>query len=182
MIQVSPDGRWLLGTDLGRDRLLAWSLVSGTPQGAAHELALSPGSGPRHFAFHADDPRWVYVLQEESSTLSTVELTPTGPRLHGEISVLPAPGHTAGSVLLSVPTREHPGVDRIVFSGDVVFAGSVGRTDLPGGDQPTMLRSLREVVLALPERTALLPGHGPQTSLANERLHNPYLQPDFLRN
>ncbi len=99
-----------------------------------------------------------------------------------EISVLPAPGHTAGSVLLSVPTREHPGVDRIVFSGDVVFAGSVGRTDLPGGDQPTMLRSLREVVLALPERTALLPGHGPQTSLANERLHNPYLQPDFLRN
>jgi len=99
-----------------------------------------------------------------------------------DVAVLPAPGHTAGSVLLSLTTIEHPGIDRIVFSGDVVFAGSVGRTDLPGGDQPTMLRSLREVVLALPERTALLPGHGPQTSLANERLHNPYLQPDFLRN
>lgn len=109
MIQVSPDGRWLLGTDLGRDRLLAWSLVSGTPQGAAHELALSPGSGPRHFAFHADDPRWVYVLQEESSTLSTVELTPTGPRLHGEISVLPAgfAGTNYASDLLVAPGGRH---------------------------------------------------------------------------
>lgn len=99
-----------------------------------------------------------------------------------EFDVLPAPGHTAGSVLLSLHTHDHPGVERIVFSGDVVFAGSVGRTDLPGGDQPTMLRSLREVVLELSDRSALLPGHGPQTSLANERLHNPYLQPDLLRN
>lgn len=93
-----------------------------------------------------------------------------------------APGHTAGSVLLALATTEHPGVEQIVFSGDVVFAGSVGRTDLPGGDQPTMLRSLREVVLKLPDRTALLPGHGPQTSMAVERVQNPYLQPDFLRN
>jgi len=99
-----------------------------------------------------------------------------------DVTVHHAPGHTAGSVLLAVATDEHPGVEQIVFSGDVVFAGSVGRTDLPGGDQPTMLRSLREVVLELPDRSALLPGHGPQTSLANERLHNPYLQPDFLRN
>lgn len=93
-----------------------------------------------------------------------------------------APGHTAGSVLLALATTQHPGVEQIVFSGDVVFAGSVGRTDLPGGDQPTMLRSLREVVLKLPDRTALLPGHGPQTSMAVERVQNPYLQPDFLRN
>ncbi|MBV8035306.1 beta-propeller fold lactonase family protein [Roseateles sp.] len=90
MVQPSVDGRWLLGTDLGRDRLLVWPLTPGTPQGPALELALSPGSGPRHFVCHADDPRWVYVLQEESSTLSTVELTPAGPLLRGEISVLPA--------------------------------------------------------------------------------------------
>lgn len=96
--------------------------------------------------------------------------------------VLPAPGHTAGSVLLALASDEHPGIEQIVFCGDVVFAGSVGRTDLPGGDQPTMLRSLREVVLTLPDRTALLPGHGPQTSVATERTRNPYLQPDFLRN
>lgn len=90
MIQASPDGRWLLGTDLGRDRLLVWPLRPGAPKAAAQELALSPGSGPRHFAFHAEDARLVYVLQEESSTLSTIELTPDGPRLLDEISVLPA--------------------------------------------------------------------------------------------
>jgi Zn-dependent hydrolases, including glyoxylases len=99
-----------------------------------------------------------------------------------EFTVRHAPGHTAGSVLLCLATSEHPGVELIVFSGDVVFAGSVGRTDLPGGDQPTMLTSLREVVLTLPDRAVLLPGHGPQASMADERLTNPYLQPDFLRN
>ncbi|MFT7776839.1 lactonase family protein [Roseateles sp.] len=109
MIQASPDGRWLLGTDLGRDRLLAWPLTSGAPQGATHELALSPGSGPRHFAFHAGDPRWVYVLQEESSTLSTVELTLAGPRLRDEISVLPAgfAGTSYASDLLAAPGGQH---------------------------------------------------------------------------
>lgn len=90
MIQASPDGRWLVGTDLGRDRLLVWPLAPGVPKAPARELALSPGSGPRHFAFNAEDPRLVYVLQEESSTLSTVELTPDGPRLLDEISALPA--------------------------------------------------------------------------------------------
>lgn len=109
MIQASPDGRWLLGTDLGSDRLLAWPLAAGTPQAAARELALSPGSGPRHFAFHAEDPRWVYVLQEESSTLSTVELTEDGPRLRGEISVLPAgfAGTSYASDLIVAPDGRH---------------------------------------------------------------------------
>jgi len=110
MIEASPDGRWLLGTDLGRDRLLAWPLTAGTPQpAAARELALSPGSGPRHFAFHPEDPRWVYVLQEESSTLSTVELTAEGPRLHDEISVLPAgfAGTSYASGLIVAPGGRH---------------------------------------------------------------------------
>ena len=68
-------------------------------------------------------------------------------------------------------------INRIVFSGDVVFAGSIGRTDLPGGDQRAMSRTLREVVLPLPDTVALLPGHGPQTTMARERATNPYLQP-----
>jgi 6-phosphogluconolactonase (cycloisomerase 2 family) len=83
MIQASPNGRWLLGTDLGRDRLLAWPLTPNTPAGPARELALSPGSGPRHFVCHPSDPRWVYVLQEESSTLSTVALSDGGPGFAG---------------------------------------------------------------------------------------------------
>lgn len=109
MIQASPDGRWLLGTDLGRDKLLVWPLSPGIPQAPAQELALSAGSGPRHFAFHPTDPRWVYVLQEESSTLSTVELTAAGPRLHGEISVLPAgfAGTSYASDLLVAPGSKH---------------------------------------------------------------------------
>jgi 6-phosphogluconolactonase len=109
MIQASPDGRWLLGTDLGRDRLLAWPLTHGAPKATAQELALSPGSGPRHFVFHPTDPRWVYVLQEESSTLSTVELTASGPRLHGEISLLPAgfAGTSYASDLMVAPDGRH---------------------------------------------------------------------------
>lgn len=108
MIQASPDGRWLLGTDLGRDRLLVWPLTPDTP-GTAQELALSPGSGPRHFVFHPADARLVHVLQEESSTLSTVELTAEGPRLRGEISVLPAgfAGTSYASDLLLAPGGRH---------------------------------------------------------------------------
>jgi 6-phosphogluconolactonase len=109
MIQASPDGRWLLGTDLGRDRLLLWPLGAATPAMPAHELALSPGSGPRHFVFHPADARLVYVLQEESSTLSTVELAADGPRLLDEISVLPAgfAGTSYASDLLAAPGGRH---------------------------------------------------------------------------
>jgi 6-phosphogluconolactonase len=105
MIQASPDGRWLLGTDLGRDRLLAWPLSATKSRGASQELALSPGSGPRHFVFHPQDASLVHVLQEESSTLSTIQLTPDGPRLVDEISVLPVgfAGTSYASDLLVAP-------------------------------------------------------------------------------
>lgn len=109
MIEPSPDGRWLLGTDLGRDVLLVWPQAVGAPTAPALELPLSPGSGPRHFVFHPQDPRWVYVLQETSSTLSTVELTPTGPRLLDETSVLPAGfvGTSYASGLMVAPGGRH---------------------------------------------------------------------------
>ena len=106
MIRTSPDGRWLLGTDLGRDRLLVWPLTAGTPATAAQELALSPGSGPRHFVCVGE---LVYVLQEESSTLTTVALGADGPRLLDEISVLPAgfAGTSYASDLLVAPGGQH---------------------------------------------------------------------------
>jgi len=99
-----------------------------------------------------------------------------------QFSVTAAPGHTAGSVLLGLDYTGHPSVRRVVFSGDVVFAGSVGRTDLPGGNVEVMRHTLSEVVLALADTTALLPGHGEQTTMARERVENPYLQQSFLRN
>ena len=62
-----------------------------------------------------------------------------------------------------------------MFSGDLLFAGSIGRTDLPGGDYPTILRSLARVCLTLPDETVVLSGHGPQTTIGAERRTNPFL-------
>ena len=93
---------------------------------------------------------------------------------------LHAPGHTPGSTMLRT---EYPGaeVESVVFSGDVLFAGSIGRTDLPGGSHLDMLNSLRTRVLPLPDPVAVLPGHGPQTTMAAERAQNPYLQASYLQ-
>jgi len=63
----------------------------------------------------------------------------------------------------------------VLFSGDLLFAGSIGRTDLPGGDYPTILDSLSRVCLTLPDDTRVLPGHGPQTTIGAERATNPFL-------
>jgi hydroxyacylglutathione hydrolase len=87
-----------------------------------------------------------------------------------------APGHTPGSTMFEAAYPAHPDIDSVVFSGDVLFAGSIGRTDLPGGNMADMLRSLRTKVLPLPDTVAVLPGHGPQTTMARERVGNPYLQ------
>ena len=85
-----------------------------------------------------------------------------------------APGHTAGSVAFRAPYAEDD-IAEIMFSGDLLFAGSIGRTDLPGGDHATMLRSLRDKVLPLADNVVVLPGHGEQTSIGRERATNPYL-------
>ncbi|WP_152186313.1 MBL fold metallo-hydrolase [Segeticoccus rhizosphaerae] len=97
------------------------------------------------------------------------------------LTVRHAPGHTEGSVMFSlgeVPDglAGQVDVDATVLSGDVLFAGSIGRTDLPGGDGNAMQRSLRDVVLPLPDSTLVLPGHGPATTVEHERATNPYLQ------
>jgi glyoxylase-like metal-dependent hydrolase (beta-lactamase superfamily II) len=84
------------------------------------------------------------------------------------------PGHTEGSVTFRSP-YERSDVSEVMFSGDLLFAGSIGRTDLPGGDHPTMLRSLREKVLTLADDVVVLPGHGEQTSIGRERATNPFL-------
>jgi hydroxyacylglutathione hydrolase len=84
------------------------------------------------------------------------------------------PGHTEGSVTFRSP-YERDDVAEVMFSGDLLFAGSIGRTDLPGGDHPTMLRSLRDKVLTLRDDIVVLPGHGEQTSIGRERATNPFL-------
>ncbi|WP_406433621.1 MBL fold metallo-hydrolase [Streptomyces sp. NBC_00631] len=91
-----------------------------------------------------------------------------------EFSVAHAPGHTKGSVTFQMPrTAEIPSV---FFSGDLLFAGSIGRTDLPGGSMDDMLASLARVCLPLDDSTVVLSGHGPQTTIGQERATNPYLR------
>ena len=84
------------------------------------------------------------------------------------------PGHTEGSVTFRSP-YDDADISEVMFSGDLLFQGSIGRTDLPGGDHPTMLRSLREKVLTLRDDIVVLPGHGDQTSIGRERATNPFL-------
>lgn len=86
------------------------------------------------------------------------------------------PGHTEGSVTFRTPYDEQPDISEVMFSGDLLFAGSIGRTDLPGGDHATMLRTLADKVLPLSDDIVVLPGHGEQTSIGRERATNPYLR------
>jgi hydroxyacylglutathione hydrolase len=83
------------------------------------------------------------------------------------------PGHTRGSAVFSTPTDE--GVE-VLLAGDTLFAGSIGRTDLPGGDHAQMLTSLRDKLLTRADDTVVLPGHGPTTTVGRERASNPFLQ------
>ena len=84
-------------------------------------------------------------------------------------TVMHTPGHTEGSICLYFPTEKK------LIAGDTLFAGSIGRTDLPGGSMRKILRSLHEKVLALPDETIVVPGHGPTTSIGEERESNPFL-------
>jgi hydroxyacylglutathione hydrolase len=108
----------------------------------------------------------------ELADLQTLELAGL------QFTVDHTPGHTEGSVTFRTPYDEEAGdlsVSQLMFSGDLLFEGSIGRTDLPGGDHPTMLRSLRDKVLTLPDDIVVLPGHGDQTSIGRERATNPFL-------
>lgn len=103
------------------------------------------------------------------------------------LEVVFTPGHTEGHVCFRMRgvdaevgapqlgiSSPQP-VDDILFSGDHLFAGSVGRTDLPGGDWDTLMRSMRSKILVLPDETLVLPGHGPYTTIGRERLINPFV-------
>jgi glyoxylase-like metal-dependent hydrolase (beta-lactamase superfamily II) len=84
--------------------------------------------------------------------------------------VLHTPGHTEGSVCLYFPAENK------LIAGDTLFAGSIGRTDLPGGSFEKIIDSLHEKLLALPDETVVVPGHGPITTIGEERESNPFLK------
>ena len=85
------------------------------------------------------------------------------------LEVIHTPGHTPGGICL------YCGQEGIVFVGDTLFAGSVGRTDFPAGSMKQLLKSIKEKLLVLPDETIVYPGHGPPTTIAEEKTHNPFV-------
>jgi hydroxyacylglutathione hydrolase len=133
------------------------------PQGALHPLDLSlwqaQGGAPL-FGLHIDPGPRPEIALEHGQKLHVGEFT---------FEVRHAPGHTPGHVVFYCPARG------VVFCGDVIFQGSIGRTDLPGGNYRTLIESIRTQILSLPDETLLFSGHGPETTVGDERATNPFL-------
>ena len=129
----------------------------GTTSSMGREQLLAMTKG----ALELTEPSEVRVIGDEEG----LDLAGLGLRVRH------APGHTEGSVVFEIADVDAP----IMLSGDLLFAGSIGRTDLPGGDGLAMVKSLTRVVLGAPDETLVLPGHGPQTTIGVERATNPYL-------
>jgi glyoxylase-like metal-dependent hydrolase (beta-lactamase superfamily II) len=160
-----------------------------------HTFSVAPVCGARGITayIHPDDRE---LLADPALGLATPLSQILGPSLHYtepddvatlvdgqvitlaglELTIDHAPGHTRGSVMFRLEGDESVEAAQLCLSGDVLFAGSIGRTDLPGGDTDTMMRSLRDKVLPLPDDTVVLPGHGPVTTIGRERATNPFLR------
>lgn len=142
--------------------------------------AVADGSNPPPpVALHPDD-YWLW-REQGGARLFGLDIDP-GPEpaidlSHGqklfldevEFEVRYAPGHTPGHVMFYCPSES------LLFCGDVIFQGSIGRTDLPGGDFQTLMDSIDTQVMTLPDDTRLLNGHGPETTVGRERQFNPFL-------
>lgn len=100
-----------------------------------------------------------------------------GPITFGEyaVRVVHTPGHCPGGVCLAVSKVDDRGAPPVLFVGDTLFAGSIGRTDLPGGDYQTLLKSITEVLFAFPDDSVVYSGHGPETTIGRERRTNPFV-------
>ena len=126
---------------------------------ARPQLALSQEFGQSLGAMEFHEPREVIELRN-GDTFSMLDLT---------FTALHAPGHTRGSMIFSIN-------DEVLISGDVLFKGSIGRTDLPTGSHQEMMETLRNKILPLHDDLRVLPGHGEETTIKYERKYNPYLK------
>ncbi|HOC17930.1 MAG TPA: MBL fold metallo-hydrolase [Vicinamibacterales bacterium] len=133
---------------------------------------------------HADDlPLYNAALEQARFFGFNIETPPPVDRFYEipgaiefgryRVEVLHTPGHTPGGVSLLVGPTGRPG--KKLFSGDTLFAGSIGRTDLPGGDHDTLIGSIRGVLFKLSDDVEVYPGHGPRTMIGQERMTNPFL-------
>lgn len=148
--------------------------AGGTGQ-LARELNL-PIVGP-----HPGDQFWIDGLAKQSQMFGFPPAEPFTPTRwladgdtvqigHQTLSVRHCPGHTPGHVVF------HSAAIQRAFVGDVLFAGSIGRTDFPGGDHATLIKSITERLWPMGDETVFIPGHGPESSFGRERRSNPYVQ------
>jgi len=119
----------------------------------------------RMFGFVVEQPPAVDRFYEAGRSLAFGEYV---------VDVLHTPGHCLGGVCLAIGRNDSSG--RELFVGDTLFAGSIGRTDLPGGNHPTLIRSIKNVLFSFPDEAIVHSGHGPDTTIGYERRTNPFLQ------
>ncbi len=165
--------RWILQTHAHFDHV-----------GAARPLAEQTGAP---VALHPDDEPLYARLHEQYALFGMIPIADAAPIGHwlkdGEelsaggvrLAVFHTPGHSPGSVCFHLGTPP-PEAEPLLFSGDTLFAGSIGRTDLWGGSMEQILASIKNRLLALPDDTRVIPGHGPDTTIGEERRMNPFLQ------
>ena len=140
---------WAVPLVLHKDDLFLYERA--VQQGIAFGIGMNPQ--PPIDAWFDQQPRWAF-----GDCVVTVHHTP---------------GHSPGQVCLQIGEGGGPG--DCLFVGDTLFAGSIGRTDLPGGDHETLLRSVRDVLFPLGDHCTVYPGHGPTTTIGEERRRNPFL-------
>lgn len=183
-VVIDPGGEAELITTFLRDRQLGVRLILNTHGHIDHigaNDALRAATGAPIGIHQNDAPMlasrllcgadwlgWKYTEHEHDFLLNEGEAVTAGSL---RFEVTHTPGHSPGSVML------HLAEAGLLFSGDLVFLGGVGRWDLPGGNADVLFQSIREKFLPLPDETRVFPGHGPSTTVGAERLTNPYLAP-----
>lgn len=158
----------LINTHLHIDHTLGDDFIA-----AKYNLPLEASSIDKFLGESRDDQARMFHLRfDELPPLKIERELHDGDRIkvgNGELEVIAVPGHSPGSIALYSPA------DRFVITGDALFRGSIGRTDLPGGDGDMLRRSIRAKLLSLPADTTVLPGHGPSSMIATERTSNPWI-------
>lgn len=161
------DVRQLINTHMHLDHIIGDNHVK-----QRYGLKAAAGAADAFFGEKALTQARMFGMPFEPEPVSIdIELT-DGQQLNvcGEtVTILSVPGHSPGSIALYFPDS------KCVFTGDVLFEGSVGRTDLVGGNHATLMRSIKEKLFTLPDDTRVYPGHGAPTTIAFEKQHNPYV-------
>lgn len=181
IIDPSWDGHLILEAAKQRDWRIAniWLTHAHWDHFGGSAAVADASDPPPPVALHPEDyTLWranggagIWGIEFDPGPEPTIDLLPGQTIYIGdiELQVRFAPGHTPGHVMLYCPSAS------LMFCGDVIFQGSIGRTDLPRADHATLMESIRTQVLSLPDETRLLPGHGPETTVGDERQFNPFL-------